>query len=135
MALADLAELDDRQIAIILSRARCVVGLSCIALPSLFSGLVLGDTRPGTKAATRFAGIRDLALGVGALTSLKERTQDAEWVSMGAVSDAFDGVVLCVAPGLPLRSRVFGAGAVAFGGYLLYVSRLLAAQRNEIDVT
>jgi hypothetical protein len=130
-----LTDLDDRQIAIILSRARCVVGLSCIFVPSLFAGVALGDARPATKAATRFAGIRDLALGVGALTSLKERTQDAEWLSMGAASDAFDGVVMCTAPGLPLRSRVLGAGAFAFGSYLLYVSRLLAAQRSEIDVT
>jgi hypothetical protein len=135
MSLTDLAELDDRQIAIILSRARCVIGLSCMALPSVFSGVVLGERRAATKAATRFAGIRDLALGVGALTTLKERSQDAEWLSMGAVSDAFDGAVLMVTPGLPLRSRVFGAGAFAFGSYLLYLSRLIAAQRNEIVVT
>ncbi len=134
MALVDLAELDDRQIAIICSRARCVIGLSCIFVPSIFSGLVLGDTRPATKAATRFAGIRDLALGVGALTSLKEQSQDAEWLSMGAASDAFDGVVLCAAPGLPLRSRLFGAGAFAFGSYVLYLSRLLADQRDTVDI-
>ena len=135
MALVDLAELDDRQIAIILSRARCVIGLSCIALPSVFAGLVLGDTRPATKAAVRFAGIHDLALGVGALTTLKERTQDAEWVSMGAVSDAFDGVVMCASRGLPMRARLFRAGAFGAGGYLLYLSRVLAAQRDEVDVT
>jgi hypothetical protein len=133
MALVDLAELDDRQIAIILSRARCVIGISCIALPSVFAKVVLGDGRPATKAAIRFAGIRDLALGVGALTSLKERTQDAEWLSMGAISDAFDGAVMSATPGLPLRARLFGAGAGAFGSYLLYLSRLLAAQRTETD--
>src|SRR3569623_3180901 len=100
MSLTDLAERDDRQIAIILSRARCVIGLSCIAAPSVFSTVVLGEHRPATKAITRMAGIRDLALGVGALTSLKEGTQDAEWLSMGAVSDAFDGAVMMVTPGL-----------------------------------
>jgi hypothetical protein len=133
--LADLAELDDRQIAIILSRARCVVGLSCVFVPSVFAGVVLGDTKPATRAAVRFAGIRDLALGVGALNSLKEGTQDAEWVSMGAVSDGFDGVVLCVARRLPLRSRLFGAAAVGLGGYLLYLSRLLSDQRAQPDPT
>src|SRR3954463_11470639 len=134
MSLTDLAELDDRQIAIILSRARCVIGLSCMAAPSVFSTIVLGERGAATKAVTRFAGIRDLALGVGALTSLKEHTQDAEWLSMGAVSDAFDGLVMVTAPGLPIRSRVLGAGALAFGGYVLYLSRMLADQRNDPEV-
>src|SRR3954451_5168250 len=132
MSLTDLAELDDRQIAIILSRARCVIGLSCMAAPSVFSTIVLGERGAATKAVTRFAGVRDLALGVGALTSLKEHTQDAEWLSMGAVSDAFDGAVMMLTPGLPKRARLFGAGAFAFGSYLLYLSRLLAAERSEV---
>ena len=90
---------------------------------------------PGPPPRPRFgsAGIRDLALGVGALTTLKERTQDAEWVSMGAVSDAFDGVVMCASRGLPMRARLLGAGAFGAGGYLLYLSRVLAAQRDEVE--
>jgi hypothetical protein len=131
MSLSELAEMDDRQIALILSRARCVLGLSCIALPGVVSALLVGDSRPATRAVTRFTGIRDLALGVGALTSLKERTQDAEWLSMGAVSDAFDGVVMVAGPGLPLRTRIFGAGTIAYGAYLLYLSRLIAASRGD----
>ncbi len=129
MDLPDFSEFDDRQIAIILSRARCVLGLSCMFAPAVVAKVLLGDAGPATKAALRFAGVRDLALGVGALTSLKEQTQDAEWVSMGAAADGFDGIVMMASPGLPLRSRVFGAGALGAGTYVLYLSRLLAAQR------
>ena len=121
-----IAELDDRELAIGLSRARCVIGLSCIVAPSLLSRAMLGDASPAVRAATRFAGIRDLALGVGALNSLKDRSHDAEWVSMGAISDAFDGVVAMMQPGLPLRGRAMGAGALGLGGYLLMLSRRLS---------
>ena len=83
-------------------------------------------------AVTRFVGIRDLALGVGALTNLKEHGQDAEWVSMGAVSDAVDGVVAITQRGLPFRSRILGLGALGTGGFLLKISRDLAAQRKPV---
>ena len=50
------------------------------------------------------------------------------------IAEAFDGVVLCAAPGLPFRARLFGAGALAFGSYLIYISRLLADQRDTVDI-
>ena len=85
---------------------------------------------PEVKAITRFTGIRDLALGIGALTNLKEEKQDAEWVSMGAVSDMVDGMVSVTQPGLPMRSRVLGVGAFGLGGYLLKLSRDLDNERK-----
>ena len=39
----------------------------------------------------RMFGAREVVLGVGTVTSVKERTQDAEWVSARAVADAVDG--------------------------------------------
>ncbi len=123
-------DFDTRQIAIILSRARCVIGLTCIVAPSVVSKVFFNSTTPEVRAITRFTGIRDLALGVGALTNLKEEQQDAEWVSMGAVSDMVDGVVGIAQPGLPLRSRVLGAGALSAGLYLLKISKDLDNERN-----
>ena len=41
---------------------------------------------PAVRAVLRLVGIRDLVLGIGAITTLKERTMDAEWVGVGAVS-------------------------------------------------
>jgi hypothetical protein len=128
----DLADLDNRQIAIILSRARCVIGLTCIFAPGIVTRVFLGTNAPAAKAATRFVGIRDLALGVGALTNLKERSQDAEWVSMGAISDSVDGITSLVQPGLPARSRLLGVGALGAGALLLKLSRDLAAERTAV---
>jgi hypothetical protein len=126
----NLEELDTRQIAIILSRARCVIGLTCIVAPSVVSKVFFNSTTPEIRAITRFTGVRDLALGVGALTNLKEEQQDAEWVSMGAVSDMVDGVVSIAQPGLPVRSRFIGVGALGLGGYLLKLSKDLDNERK-----
>jgi len=132
----DLSELDSRQIAIILSRARCVLGLTCIFLPGVVTRVLFGTNDSAARAATRFVGIRDLALGVGALTNLKERNQDAEWLSMGAISDGVDGITSLLQRGLPARSRLIGAGALGTGAFLLKLSRDLAAERNGVvDVT
>jgi hypothetical protein len=48
-----------------------------------------------------------------------ERTLDAEWVSMGALVDALDALVLLGTPRLPARTRVVGvvAAATAFVGW------------------
>ena len=62
---------------------------------------------PTAQALLRLVGVRDLVLGIGAITTLKEQTMDAEWVGMGAAADAVDGLVSLVTPGLrpprPLR--------------------------------
>ena len=79
----------------------------------------------------RLVGVRDLVLGVGAITTLKEGTMDAEWVGMGAVADAVDGVVALVTPGLVPRARLValaGGGAAAAG---LLASRALADARRD----
>jgi hypothetical protein len=126
----NLDELDNRQLAIIASRARCVIGLSCVVVPSLVSRVWFGSNAPELKASIRFLGIRDLALGVGALTNLKEKGQDAEWLSMGAISDSVDGLVSVVSPGLPARARLLGLGAFGAGLALLKLSRDLADERG-----
>ena len=88
------------------------------------------------RALLQFVGVRDLVLGVGAITTIKERTMDAEWVGMGAVADAVDGVVILATPGITRRSRVvslIGGGAAAVG---VLASRALADERvkpSEVD--
>jgi uncharacterized membrane protein len=126
----DPSGIDDRQVALIMSRARCVVGIACIAAPSLVARLVLGASTPATKAATRVTGIRDLALGVGALTAIKEHQHDAEWMSMGAACDGFDALVFALSPRLPKRARLIGLVAGASGAYLMKLSRDFAAARE-----
>lgn len=132
-------ENDQRRIALIIARARAVNGLVTLILPGVVGRVLFGSagSTPTTRALLRLVGVRDLVLGVGAITTLKEGTMDAEWVGMGAVADAVDGIVSLVTPGLARRSRLVslvGGGAAAVG---LVASRSLADARvkpaSEID--
>ena len=86
-------DLDSRSTALILARGRAILGLVMLVLPGLPARLMFGESSPRIRALLRMVGVRDLILGVGALTTVKERTQDAEWVGVGAFADAVDGVV------------------------------------------
>lgn len=123
-------ELDARTVALMLARGRVVVGLVATALPGLAvrgaPGAIEGG---GARAIGRMAGARDLALGAGAITCLKERTQDAEWVGMGAAVDLVDGVSLLLTRGLPVRARLIGLGALGAGVVGLGAARMLADER------
>src|SRR5713226_3292401 len=104
---------DRRRLAVVLARARVGVGAGLLVSAGLSARVALGRSNREGRVALRLAGARDLALGVGALTSVKERTQDAEWVSMGALVDGLDAMVLLATPQLPLRARVVGVAAAA----------------------
>ena len=133
-------DLDHRQNAMLLARGRAVNGLVMLAVPGLVGRVLFGKPggQPATKALVRLLGIRDLLLGVGAITTIKEHTMDAEWVGIGAVADAVDGVVALAARGLPARSRLValvGGGAAVVG---TLAARALADDRaaavvSEID--
>ena len=125
-------DFDQRQIALVLARGRAINGLVILAVPGLVSRLLFGKARTNaaTKAALRVAGIRDLAMGVGAITTLKEQTMDAEWVGMGAVCDGVDVATLLLTPGLTKTARAGSLIAIggAVGGFL--ASRALADERK-----
>ena len=132
-------DFDHRRFALILARARAVNGLAMLVVPGVVGWVVFGPAakQPSTRALLRLVGVRDLVLGIGAITTLKEQTMDAEWVGMGAVADAVDGVVSLVTPGLGTRARfvaLVGGGSAAVG---LLASRALADARtgaaSEID--
>jgi hypothetical protein len=131
-------DFDHRQVALVIARGRAVNGLVLLVLPGIVGWLLFGKAgrQPATRALLRLVGIRDLVLGIGAITTLKERTMDAEWVGMGAAADAVDGVVSLVTPGLLRRSRVVALlGGIAAAAGLL-ASRKLADERDtnsEID--
>ena len=65
----------------------------------------------------RMVGVRDLAIGLGAVAGVRERTQAPEWLGWGAVADGVDALALLLTPGLPKRARLVGilaaGGAVA----------------------
>jgi len=127
-------EMDQRTIALVLARARAINGLVMLAVPGIAGRVLFGKAgaQPVARATLRLVGVRDLVLGVGAITTLKEHTMDAEWVGMGAVADAVDGAVSLLTPGLPLRTRfvsLVGGGAAAVG---IVAARALADERPKV---
>jgi hypothetical protein len=116
--------------ALILARSRAIVGAILVFFPGLASWLWFGESSARTRALLRMVGVRDLVLGVGALTSVKEHTQDAEWVGMGAVADAVDGIVTLTVPGLPMRGRLVGPVALGSAFIGFQTARQLADTRE-----
>jgi hypothetical protein len=123
-------DLDVRKTALILGRSRAVIGLVLIFLPGLAGRLWIGDHSPKTRALLRMVGVRDLILGVGALTSVKEHTQDAEWIGMGGIADAVDGFVALTAAGIPKRGRLVGPASLGAAVLAVKLARDLADDRD-----
>jgi hypothetical protein len=128
-----MPDVDHRQIALGIARARAVNGLIMLFLPGLAGRAFLGKnaSHPAVKAVLRLVGVRDLVLGIGAITTLKEHTMDAEWVGMGAVCDAVDGVVMLTMPGLGFRSRLASLAGFSSAGSGLYAARAIADARTQ----
>jgi hypothetical protein len=122
--------LDTRSTALLLARGRAVIGLVLLVIPGLPARVWFGESSPRVRALLRMMGVRDLILGVGALTTLKERTQDAEWVGVGAFADAVDGLVTLTTPRLPLRSRLLGPTALGSALVGIKLARDLADARE-----
>jgi hypothetical protein len=127
-------DFEPRQTALILARSRAVVGLTLVLLPGLAGWLWFGESSARTRALLRMVGVRDLVLGVGALTSVKEHTQDAEWVGMGAIADAVDGIVTLTVPGLPMRGRLVGPAALGSAVIGIQTARALADAREAAAI-
>jgi peptide-methionine (R)-S-oxide reductase len=124
--------IDTRTLALLLARGRVVVGVIATALPGVAAGTAPGERSPGNRAFARMLGARDVALGLGAITSLKERTQDAEWVGMGGVVDLVDGTALLLTRGLPARARLVGLIAFGAGVAGILAARALADERTSL---
>jgi hypothetical protein len=122
---------DPRTIALVLARGRVVFGLVALLLPGLACKLLFGSSSPASRALARMLGVRDVVLGVGAITNLKEEKQDAEWVSMGAISDAVDSLAIWIAP-IGWRKVPTALASKTLAGVGLYCARQLADQREAL---
>jgi hypothetical protein len=123
--------MDTRQAALVMARGRAILGLASIVLPGVGNDLVLGQgsATPWMRGMWRMIGARDFVLGVGALTSVKEQTQGPEWISMGAVADGLDAIVLFATAGASKRARVIAFAAAVSAVVGMLVARDLADQR------
>jgi hypothetical protein len=124
-----------RQQAAYLARSRVGLGLGSLLLPGAAAtlGFGAGASSPGGRAVVRLLGARDAAMGAGGSIAAGQGAGGADWLSMCALVDATDGIVLLVAPGLPKRSRLFGLFAVGSAVYHLMLSKQLAAAEHPDD--
>jgi hypothetical protein len=123
--------MDTRTTVLGIARGRIIMGLATLVVPGLVLRGLFGRhaSTPSARVLARMFGARELVLGVGTVTSVKEGTQDAEWVSACAVADAVDGLAMAFSPGVPRRSRpgaLIGAGAAVLG---MQAARQLADER------
>jgi len=123
---------DPRTFALVIARGRVVFGLVALVAPGIVARLILGSSSPTVRAVMRMVGIRDVVLGVGAITNLKEAKQDAEWVSMGAVADFGDSLAMWLAP-IGWRRVANALFAKSFGIIGLLCARQLAAERVTVE--
>ena len=102
--------MDHRRLAVYLGRVRVGVGLLLLAAPRAVLRPALGGGlgSPAAGVVARMAGARDAVIGAGIAIAAAERRGGASWTSMGAVTDAFDGAVMLLTPGLPRRTRLLG---------------------------
>ena len=61
-----------RLVALWLCRVRALLGLKLLVFPRLVTKVFLGTPTPVTTAAVRMVGVRDVALGLGAIAGVRE---------------------------------------------------------------
>jgi hypothetical protein len=115
-----------RRGATAVAAGRIVLGLTAVAWPSVPARPWVGKAADDLAARVfgRALGARDVALGLGALTALREPAAQpgsaSAWVAAGALSDALDVVAsLASWRDLPPRSRwlvAASAGSAALTG-------------------
>lgn len=120
--------MDNRQLGTYLARGRAGLGISAMVAPraTLAVAFGRGANATGARVMTRIFGMRDGALGAGGSIAIGQRSGGGDWLSMMAVCDAFDAVVMLVTPGLPKRARLIGIAAAGSAAFHLYLARDLA---------
>jgi hypothetical protein len=119
--------MDAHSLARQLAVGRVVIGGALAVAPALAARGWIGDVSgtPGAQALARGFGVRDVAIGAGALAALQGEGNVRDWMLAGAAADAADLAATVLARrDLPWLGR-FGIGALAATGATL---SLLAAR-------
>jgi len=84
--------MDYRQLVRMIAAGRVVIGATLTLAPGFAGGQWVGEVaqRKDAKVMIRAMGVRDLALGAGALQALSSGDPVRSWVLMGALSDVID---------------------------------------------
>lgn len=107
--------MDERCIASAVALGRVGVGVAALAAPESVMRLFVGRDarRPAVQFLARGLGVRDLALGAGALVALRAGDPPRRWMLAGAAADAGDAFAALAGDALPGPLR---AGFAAFAG-------------------
>lgn len=121
MAGIDLKELDDRNVASMLSLTRCFLGAAMVLTPRRAARVWTGEEAGAALAlAIRGLGARDLVLGLGTLNALENDGDVAAWLHAQMAADASDalGILLAFKRMPRLRRWIFlftAGGATVLG--------------------
>ena len=96
--------------------ARTVLGAGAVLTPKLMGTIFFNAeeaSRPPSRALGRLFGIRDVALGVGALQAISQGSGE-DFVRLGMACDVADVAAIAAGTGkLPARTVLLGAGTAA----------------------
>lgn len=101
---------------------RIAIGATALAAPAVMAGPWIGAQaqEPGTWLLARAMGMRDIALGAGALLAFARGDDARDWVRLGALSDGMDALLTAAAfRRLPTVGRwgvLASAGGAALAG-------------------
>jgi hypothetical protein len=107
-----------------LAGGRALIGAALVAAPAPLTRAWTGDDRPSTLVVGRGLGVRDLALGAGALVALRRGRDARAWIAAGIAGDVADlGSSLAAGDAIPRHGRLgtaalAGSAAIA-GAWLL----------------
>ncbi|MCX7620925.1 MAG: hypothetical protein N2037_08805 [Acidimicrobiales bacterium] len=122
--------MDYRQLLRQVSVARIAIGSALALVPGLAGRVWVGDGArdPATKVAIRALGIRDAAIGAGALHALETGVPPRPWTVAGAASDVVDAIGTVLALRCLPRRRALAIIAVAASSAAVH---LLAADQLD----
>jgi hypothetical protein len=117
--------MEPRDTVLLHARARIAVGAAFVLFPGLAGRMWIGADagRRPVKVLARAFGVRDLAIGLGAVIALDRGTPVRGWIEAGVLSDAVDTAASLLAGGsIPAAIRLpaiaVGAGSTAVGASL-----------------
>src|SRR4051794_3379514 len=91
--------MEARELALSQARGRIAVGAALVLFPGWGGRRWIGEAAgdPAVKLVTRALGVRDLAIGLGAVIALDRGAPARGWLEAGALSDVVDLVATLVA--------------------------------------
>ena len=122
--------MEARQLGTYLARGRVGLGLAAMIAPGPALAVThgRGAATPAARAFGRLAGVRDAVMGAGGSIAAGQHAGGGDWLSMMALVDAFDALVMLASPGLPKRTRLIGLMAAGSAVLHLYLAREIAAE-------